>query len=300
MIEVPTTLILGAGAHASFGFPLGDGLRDNILAVMKKQDGAIRPLMQTVGSGQWQEFQIKLSRGGWLSPDAFLEAHPEYLNLGKHLIAHCLCSLEKPEKIFPAKNWHRNLIAAIQTRTVDEFRKNKLSIVTYNYDRTMEHQLHEFVTHRFGLPPNDAWQVVNETVPIVHVHGMLGKYPDAPYSPTDDLSQAVAGIKIIHEFQDVEGKFCSDEFERANALLRSSKVIYSLGFGMATQNLKRLRFFEAANLEDREFKAAIGNVGPLEKAEVDARVANFGILTSQIFANDCNLFFRYSASLGLN
>ena len=43
-----------------------------------------------------------------------------------------------------------------------------------NYDRSIDFRLHKYIEHHFGVPADEAWQVLTDSIPIVHVHGTLG------------------------------------------------------------------------------------------------------------------------------
>ena len=86
MITRPTTLILGAGASAHLGYPLGTGLRDGLLVQLQQLISTMKGKDEDK-AGRLQYFHDRLSRGGWQSPDAFLEKHPEYVDIGKDLMA---------------------------------------------------------------------------------------------------------------------------------------------------------------------------------------------------------------------
>ena len=76
-----------------------------------------------------------------ISVDAFLEHRPEYLQIGKLSIALCIMAHEHEKKLFNAqRNWYDYLRIKLNS-SFDEFGDNKLSIITFNYDRSIEHYL---------------------------------------------------------------------------------------------------------------------------------------------------------------
>ena len=127
---------------------------------------------------------------------------------------------------------------------LDKFEKNKLSVVTFNYDRSLEHVLFRSVKHTYGLKDEEAAAQL-KTIEIVHVYGKLNELPylqegGRPYSPEIDtqiIRNAIPAIKILHE-----GVDNSPEFARAKELLMQASVICCLGFGYHETNIRRLGF----------------------------------------------------------
>ena len=306
MITKPTTLLLGAGASAHLGYPVGYQLRDQILAELKIQlclpeDKRI-PILRDGDS--LIGFHTKMSRGGWTSPDAFLEKHTEFLQMGKFLIAYCLKRNEDPDRLFPATGWYEYLCQRLLAgaETSEDFRRNdKLSIVTYNYDRSVDHFLHQLVLHRYELSSDVAWELLSSTIKIVHVHGILGSYPGYPYEVSQDIeviSSLSNSIKIIHEVEPSH-----EAFSRASQLLNSAEAVYSIGFSMSDTNMKRLSHFTDMSKEGRRihgpgtFKCAMGDLSTLEIEEIANRLSVYNIHKSELIAHLSGSFFRYIASL---
>jgi len=140
--------------------------------------------------------------------DAFLEHRIEFLDIGKAAIASRLIGLEDKDRIFTTKNsWYQHLYGALNC-TQSEFADNALSVVTFNYDRSLECYLHACLANTYGVSEERAAELL-EHIPIVHVHGSLGRLPwqsgDAkvqPYSAElnpESVAAARDSIKVIHE-----------------------------------------------------------------------------------------------------
>jgi len=184
---------------------------------------------------------------------------------------------------------------SLLTDSVGSFRKNRLTIVTFNYDRSIEHYLHLLVQHRYNLSFTDAWQLVKDTIPFVHVHGMLGEYPSVSYDKHGIIDEIAKEIKVIHEFSDMDGKFCSSEFKHANEHLNNSEVIFSIGFSMASQNMSRLRFFNEKEVRRRTVKCAIGRVHGRDRIQMVERLSSFGLTADNLISTESGAFFVHHA-----
>ena len=245
MISTPTVLVLGAGASAPFGFPVGNGLRQRILRDLRDDQGGAVEWLRNAGYdlSDIRRFRGALLYSGKESVDAFLEHRTDCIEVGKAAIAQALIPCEQIGALF---NEHTNLYSYLFRRLnapLDKFGNNRLSIVTYNYDRSFEHYLFMALKNSFRLDDKRAAELVN-AIPVVHVHGHLGDLPwqkagGRDYTgecQPDDIRNASRTIKIIHEA--VEG---DPEFRKAHELIEGAELLVFLGFGYDATNVGRLK-----------------------------------------------------------
>jgi hypothetical protein len=248
VITTPTAFVLGAGASKPYGLPLAWELRRDILEMA---DGALTSC--NISRNDLVNFQRAFKLSSQASVDAFLEYRTEYIPVGKLAIAHCLTRNEKTQNLFSNNpitgDWYGKLWAKMSGPALGQFHQNNVSIITFNYDRSLEHFLFTALKHTFNAPHKVVAEAM-QRVKFIHVHGKLGKLPwqsdlpdeaDAiPYDSTGDANQlriAADGIKIIHE---LDGE--TPEFKTAKHHLQSSKRIYILGLGYHATNMARLGF----------------------------------------------------------
>lgn len=253
--------------------------------------------------GDVQAFIARLSRSGHYSIDAFLADTRDQIELGKFLIARDLKRFENIDNLFPPNNsgWYQYLFNQLLVDGKPDFEKNNLTVITFNYDRSLEAYLHTAVMNRFRMSPSEASDALSP-IPIVHVHGILGTYPDVPYKPSasaDELLTIAGNIQIIHELQDQPDKYCTPEFERASGYLASSERIFFLGFGFHHDNLKRFRFFTQDNLNGKDIHATTTGMQALDHQRLPKELEPFGIPKAAFPHNSatCDLFFSRTASL---
>ncbi len=246
MIAKPTVLILGAGASCDYGFPSG---RDLLLGICRGIDSNSSIKTNLIEAGfvdpDIAEFRMALDRSGQPSVDAFLENREDYLSLGKTAIACHLIPFENAESFTRTgvrNGWYEYLWHQLNAPK-SEFCANRLSVITFNYDRSLECYLSMVLRNSYGL--SDAEVAVQlQHVPIVHIHGQLGEFSPLPhvgrkYEPTlnkDAIRTAVDGIKVVHEATD-----SSADLDQAYQLLSEAEVVCFLGFGYHDQNMIRLR-----------------------------------------------------------
>jgi hypothetical protein len=246
MISTPTVLVLGAGASYPYGFPTAAELKVAICSAFSNPDTAASRLIAGDHSKHTRSeifaFREAFLRSGQPSIDAFLERRSEFLELGKLAIAYCLMPFEDESMLyrdFRGGNWYEHLAVKLNS-SFTEFAQNKLSIITFNYDRSLEHYLFNALQHFHGKSPEECAKRLRK-IPIIHVYGQLGRtaYPDAeslPYEPHRNnvarIERAAAGITLLHESK--------PDLKEAHRLLAAAHRICILGFGYHELNLKRL------------------------------------------------------------
>ena len=238
-----TVLVLGAGASLPVGFPLGRELALRASTI----DRGMAELLERAGapSDQIQEFPNVLRKAAPSSIDALLEHRTEFIPIGKLLIALHLIPYEHPDTLFSSdhpRSWYNYLYGLIASGPAkDLFKNDQLSVITFNYDRSLEAALLQKVQYTHNLSDADAREVVRR-IPIVHVHGSLGPLPgeaeeSRAYSNAvtpATLQMAAQSITVIHEGAPQE------PLEKAHRLLRLASDVVFLGHGFLPANMQRL------------------------------------------------------------
>ncbi len=255
MIKRRIVLILGAGASIPFGFPSGRELRDKIIAGLHKDTAQLFQLLHAAGYDVQHitNFRDALLKSGRPSVDVFLEHRPEFIPVGKVAIAASLIPYEDETQLWGGPdNWYEHLWDRLGPTLLDDVAQSRLSVITFNYDRSLEHYLFSALRSAYNIGTDDAAGYLREVIKIIHVHGKLGELPYAggavtrsyqPGDPSNLKDAAVAAaktIKIVHE-----GTRDDPEFVAARQLLAEAEVICFLGFGYLKANVERM---EIANL----------------------------------------------------
>jgi hypothetical protein len=251
MIKKETIIILGAGANKPYGFPLGSELRDSV--IKKQEDFWLRNSSLEIGfsSIEYAVFTDNLAYSGYASVDAYLENNDRWLDLGKAAIALDLLGYEYSceEKLFPPKqpadHWYETLWSRLRTPTWEEFKSNAVRIITFNYDRSLEHYLVKVLCNNYKIGSTTAMRGLSE-LPILHVHGDLGEYitVNGQIDFGERITQsryeaAKQRIKIIHE--DMGG---TKELNAARKYLEQAERILFIGFGYHSSNMAKLGLSE--------------------------------------------------------
>ena len=263
MIVTPTVFVLGAGASAPFEFATGIQLSQAVIEGTKPRGTIAKHLhsIMHIPLDDIAKFRTHFQASGLNSVDAFLERRSEYMDIGKLATAFVLIGQENPERLFSFNNnWLRMLYNRMAT-DYEQFKKNQVAFITFNYDRNPEHFFFEAISAAYDKPPHEVRELMRQHLPIIHLHGRLGYLPweradkadTLPYHSNIDestLKTASSNIKIIHE--DIGGR--DADFNEAKRLLNVAEKIVFLGFGYNERNIARLGI---ADLPDNK---AIGSV----------------------------------------
>jgi hypothetical protein len=187
------------------------------------------------------------------SVDAFLalQKDEQYLKLGKSAIAASLIPMEK-DNVLRSRDelklyeylWSR------LTGTPGTYAGNRLSVITFNYDRSFEQFLRQvlFASHPECREDSAGLTSALSHFEVHHIYGSLGDLDPASagYLPYDieynkgSLTSAVitksaSRLKLYNEKSD-------DKFKthRIRELLTEAEIICFLGFGFHELNVKRL------------------------------------------------------------
>ncbi len=248
MITESTVLILGAGASNFCDLPTGKELFDHICSGFRiLNTPRVYEVMTSCGfyPGDTQNFAKELKYSGLCSVDQFLECQPEWINYGKHAIAASLLPLERMEPLFidshDKPNWYKVLYNRLNS-PFERFAENKLSVITYNYDRSLEQFLFTSLKNTYGKS-DEVCAAVIDRIPIIHLHGSFAPIfgqPGKVVAYESDATPAqvkfcASNIRIIHEPVDKD-----PVFSQAHAALKSAQIIAFLGFGFNNTNIERL------------------------------------------------------------
>jgi|CXWL01.1.fsa_nt_gi hypothetical protein len=248
MIKKNTVFVLGAGASCDFGYPTGEQLKQKVIEILlnsriKKvfEEGyGIRPGMsELIGS-----FVQDLKKDQSSTIDRFLLKNPpDYKNFGRAAIAQAIMECEEESLLFRLdKNWYYEIYKIIDSSHPNllKLNQNKLKIVTFNYDRSLEHYLYRKFIGDYGAQrENEIIQQLNQ-IPIIHIHG---KVNSLPWQEGQRRRYQKGGFipEIFDLAKDI--KLPGDnpnDVDRAKVIIQDAEKIYFIGFGYDEQNLQQL------------------------------------------------------------
>jgi len=284
MITLPTVLVLGAGASADYDFPSGRSLMLQICnSLDTREDVGFKKSLLDLGfeRNEIGPFATELRFSMQPSVDAFLEKRPEYMAIGKAALAGSLIPYEnlsillgRPEK----PTWYEYLFNQMGA-SIDEFKSNQISFVTFNYDRSLEYFLYAALESSYGIGEERVVELLS-SISIIHVYGQLGlphyclsengRTYGSKVTP-EAIVKCVTEIKIISALADAE----TEEFKQAHELIDQAEILCFLGFGYNRTNVSRLQVYKfhgarilgsAYKMGDDEIRRAKHLLEPFSKA----------------------------------
>lgn len=262
-------LVLGAGASSPYGFPTGPEL----ISLITSEHGRDPALLRVLRSSGVEEesivaFRSQLQAAAPRSIDRFLELNEDHRSVGRAFIAALLIQREQPSNLLEVRDsqrWYGYLWDFIETdRPEDLFKDDRLSVVTFNYDRSLEYWLINKIQHYYGMPRSLAIPIARR-LKIVHVHGRIGGIEAIeansrvyePHVNEASLQIAMREMRLIGEAAE------SDRgFQEAHDRILYANLILFLGFGYHRTNIQRLKLHElCADRTSRPGWEMLANMG---------------------------------------
>ena len=307
MIRTETTLVIGAGANCEIEMPDGAELLTRIAAgfdfdrlgsqVQTRDMVALAEIFEASAERLGTTYEALLEAGKTIkqasrvttSIDAVLEQYgsdnANVIAVGKIALAYYTLQAESKSTLaveprdagdLPLRgteNWLfqlGQLITKGVPRAQAEQCFDKLSLVCFNYDRAIEHYMPWVLTMAFGMPMDEARELVSTHLRIVHPYGSPGSLPWNPgagqpcewgdETPEDWLAVA-KGIYTASE-RTRDKRFSS--FLMAE--IASGRRLGFLGFGFDPMNTSML--FDWVLDHDPDVMVALTGIGDGTKKAV--------------------------------
>jgi hypothetical protein len=277
MITKNTVFILGAGASVPYGYPSGKELRWNICKNFVSRIIGLGNIIPHHPESEVQDILKKARpfcdtflKSSTSSIDLFLNRNRHFSEIGKMAIVGSILEAEKNSAFrehmlddFKSQDWYSFLFEKmtedlIEAGSYKDFGGNKVTFITFNYDRSLEHFLYESLSNAFSSAQEDEIKSQLRWINIFHVYGVIDKFPwqgggtkyKDDYSLTS-INTMKNNIKLIHERIDLDHR----EMERA---MRNASRFYFLGFGYAEENLDILKIRSFLDGQQDIYGTAIG------------------------------------------
>jgi len=216
IVTEETTFVIGAGASFPYGYPIGQKLKKYICEEhCNELAGTISKLMCPEYEQEEYAKRIRsFQKYFWNCPytiDKFMRINPEFNVIGKQLIAASLFPKEDSTLLnkIEKDNWYLSFADLIDL-SFDNITKNKMNIITFNYDRSLEEFLFRslFYLHSMKKKKEDCRDKINK-LSIIHTYGYLAPlgWKDEEFGreyrvkalTREDMVNAVNNITIIGE-----------------------------------------------------------------------------------------------------
>lgn len=269
-------LILGAGASYHLGYPTGEGLINSLknwhngrkIYCSNGLEGDLLSmeslyrvpffddLIQINNIPKYKNFFSALNENQvFKNIDTFLRNHPDQQEIGKQLIAAEILRCEN--RIWStSENWYGQLVdSLVNCEDPEEILQSDLSIITFNYDVSLEYFLYDQLLKMPKFFPylKDICEILQNR--IIHVYGSVreASFEDIYKSygnfygsfkqevhPTILLNEAnKSSLEVIYGDKHKNREL--PHIQSACELIYSAKKIYVLGFGFDINNTDLLK-----------------------------------------------------------
>ncbi|MEP6868159.1 MAG: hypothetical protein ABJA20_06555 [Novosphingobium sp.] len=277
MIRTKTTLVVGAGASCDLQMPSSAELLERIASGydfyrfggerMSKDSSALLRYLNKLGERPGHDLEklyaaterLRVATRLGQMIDTIIEQNddnPLVTLCGKLAIMHYICQGEAKASLRPEPKiegelplligdyWlvelGRLITSGVPRSKVEQCFDN-LSIVSFNYDRSIEHFLPYALMTAYGMTLVEAQRIVAATLNIVHPYGTIGRLPwqqgegpdvewgnDTPWNMLSLISSLRTHGELMADRNALTGV--------RNAMLKSQRVVF-MGFGYHPQNL---------------------------------------------------------------
>jgi hypothetical protein len=259
MITKPTVFLTGAGASSEFGYPLGSQLLIDIQTEIlnhSTQLGGINLSNFRWPVGVAEDFRLRLLRSVPRSIDSFIQLNPNFKELAQFCISFSLLNAEKETLVFSRSSnylhfiWHEMINGV---KNIDDFKMNKVSFVTFNYDRTIEFFFQNAIVNLFPNVTTEEAIAIIKSFPIIHIFGDLN--PDETLNERSDkyfqygrgvlpignnsvnkTFEISKNLSLLHDSE--------HHFDEAFSVMQTSEQIFIMGFGYEDSSFDKLRLKE--------------------------------------------------------
>ncbi|MEQ9150748.1 MAG: SIR2 family protein [Parvibaculum sp.] len=315
MFKSKTLFVVGAGASKEVGLPIGKDLKSIIASKLdirfrdgytqNSGDKTIMDLFRTLaGSEGYPKDVNKFLEACWLirdampqasSIDAYIDAHRE-----NHLVAVCgkagIASsileaermsklyrdntrLEKLDFSYVAETWFSKFFEIALDRVSEsevDAALEKVSFITFNYDRCIEHFLASALSNYYGISEQQAQEHAQKVV-IHHPYGTVGPLPwqkgagKTPFGFTYVGERALSSISRLKTFteQIEEG----EEIRAMRSAVEEAETLIFLGFAFHRQNLELIE--PSTKTKVRKIFATASGISHADCSELEIDLRNW-------------------------
>jgi hypothetical protein len=284
MFESNTVFVIGAGASAEAGLPIGASLTKKIAELVKLSanfgtvqsgDHEIYQALTTLTQKEPNFRQNKFLNSGRavaeamdlaLSIDTFLQTHAsndEFVKLGKLGIVRAIAIEEGKSLLAPSQDrmkpfklvklsdtWYyslaRQLFNGVPAEN-PELAFANVSFIVFNYDRCLQTFLVRALQVYFRISADKAGSIV-QNIQIVHPYGSLGSI----FSGDDHVPFAPERLDLLRAAERIKTFSESAEsivIQRARDWVERAKTLVFLGFGFHEQNMDFLHPNQLLNID---------------------------------------------------
>ena len=309
MFSQPIVFVVGAGASAEFGMPTGAEMNARIAQALNFNtapnrtvigDRAVFDMLAIRFGTEFKKYhaaatELAVRIGEFDFIDEALQwfsATPEIVLIGKVEIVRqillserggCLFNAQNPELI-RSDNYEQTWLPSFLSMAMGSLKKEQareafrnVTIINFNYDRTIEHFLVSRLRTNFNLDSNEASGVISN-LKMVRPYGSIGPLPwrergGVPFGAEikTDYERLFALSGNVRTF--TEQNLSDDLRGEITSAINAARTVVFLGFGFHQQNVALLQGTRGAEAWPRVL-ATVKNVDPANFETMKLMIAN--------------------------
>lgn len=304
MIRGRTVVVLGAGASYSYGFPLGSELYDKIhngeYQRLYKEFLDNTPLDENrkkryIEQSNNLAYHVKHATNK--SIDYFLSNNLSFLDRGKEAIALIMLKCEAESKnIIVNRNcdWITILfqVCIDNLRYGHEYPEDKISFITFNYDRSLEYFIYQKMINSFAEESTFELEKTIKKIDIYHVYGKIGEIEWQYIKSQKELGYGwdyrhILLESIRKEIQIMHIERFGQKQDQIAKLIESADRIYFLGFAYDPNNLHAIDFVNEIELQTKG-KEIYGTAINVKDRKIEELMNTWGKNHKVILRKDMN------------
>lgn len=322
------TFVLGAGSSFEVDMPTGSELKSNIAASLSFKvdhfrqleggDGQIREAIYALGQrpetggyvNDYYQAAIRIKDGMLQAPsiDNFIDSNrsnKHIAEVGKLAIASAILKAERSSKLYVkptninnkpnfsgvSDTWFNAFFHLLCLNAQEEdlpARLARVKVITFNYDRTLEHFLFYSIQNYYGSSPERAAEILSNLT-ILHPYGQVGSLPwqnigfTVPFGGEFHLTELLEVSKTLRTF--TEGTSDKEsEIEKIRSSIYDCEILSFLGFAYHELNLELL-FGPQRAISAKNSKKIYGTARGLSesnKKDIASELSNFCNLSLEL------------------
>lgn len=278
------TFVLGAGSSFEVGMPTGNGLKGGIASSLSFSvdryrgmgggDAQIRECFNRLSKKEDKKILLddyykaaELIAAGMpqaLSIDNFIDSHRSnglIAEVGKVAIVSQILQAESQSKLYvdPSNIYNKLNFPGVSETWFNAFFQllcqnaqegdlpemlSRVRVITFNYDRTLEHFLFHSIQNYYGTSSEKAVEIISN-LKIIHPYGKVGNLPwqklgmDVPFGGEVRPSVLLNASNLIRTFTEGTSRSESD-IDLIHSSIFNCEILTFLGFAYHELNLKLL------------------------------------------------------------
>ena len=263
-------IVVGAGASAEYGMPTGAALKNKVasgvrFASRRLEDQDLNAALSSLYANcrdayktAGEELAQHILSGVPSIDDAltWFSSRQEVVDIGKTVIAYEILKAERSSPLYsgtlelaPNKNfddtWMPHFLSMVMSGHKNENAESafeKVYIINFNYDRSIEHFLYSELQYRYGISDSRSKRIVTE-LNMFRPYGTIGNLPWQPgaglaFGESPQPARLFEASTNIFTFSEGATEKVRSQIQAA---LARARVCIFIGFGFHTQNMNLLR-----------------------------------------------------------